>query len=79
MWSITAALREGTITPAGAFLAMVDQSAWCAPSADGVPCYASAVLGVAGSLPDVVAHSSALDVYGNVKSDLLAYQLAVAQ
>ena len=78
MWSITAALRAGTITPAGAFLAMVDQSAWCAPSADGVPCYASAVLGVAGSLPDVVAHSSALDVYGNVKSDLLAYQLAVA-
>ena len=78
MWSITAALRAGTIAPAGAFLAMVDQSAWCAPSADGVPCYASAVLGVAGSLPDVVAHSSALDVYGNVKSDLLAYQLAVA-
>ena len=78
MWSITAALRAGTIAPAGAFLAVVDQSAWCAPSADGVPCYANAVLGVAGNLPDFVAHSSALDVYGNVKSDLLAYQLAVA-
>ena len=78
MWSITSALRAGTIAPAGAFLAVVDQSAWCAPSADGVPCYANAVLGVAGNLPNLVAHSSALDVYGNVKSDLLAYQLAVA-
>jgi hypothetical protein len=78
MWSITSALRAGTIAPAGAFLAVVDQSAWCAPSADGVPCYANAVLGVAGTLPDFVAHSAALDVYGNVKSDLLAYQLAVA-
>jgi len=78
MWSITSALRAGTIAPAGAFLAVVDQSAWCAPSADGVPCYANAVLGVAGNLPDIVAHSAALDVYGNVKSDLLAYQLAVA-
>ena len=78
MWAITSALRAGTIAPAGAFLAVVDQSAWCAPSADGVPCYANAVLGVAGNLPDLVAHSSALDVYGNVKSDLLAYQLSVA-
>ena len=78
MWPITSALRAGTIAPAGAFLAVVDQSAWCAPSADGVPCYANAVLGVAGNLPDIVARSAALDVYGNVKSDLLAYQLAVA-
>ena len=78
MWAITSALRAGTIAPAGAFLAVVDQSAWCAPSADGVPCYANAVLGVAGNLPDIVAHSSALDVYGNVRSDLLAYQLSVA-
>ena len=78
MWSITSALRAGTIAPAGAFLAVVDQSAWCAPSADGVPCYANAVLGVAGSLPDLLSHSSALDVYGNVKTDLHAYQQAVA-
>ena len=78
MWSITAALRAGTVAPAGAFLAMVDQSAWCAPSADGTPCYASAVLGVAGTLPNFVAHSAALDVYGNVRSDLLAYQLSAA-
>ncbi len=77
MWPITSALRAGTVAPAGAFLAVVDQSAWCAPSADGVPCYADAVLGVAGTLPDV-ARSSALDVYGNVRSDLHAYQQAVA-
>ena len=78
MWPITSALRAGTVAPAGAFLAVVDQSAWCAPSADGVPCYADAVLGVAGTLPDVVSRSSALDVYGNVRSDLHAYQQAVA-
>ena len=78
MWPITSALRAGTVAPAGAFLAVVDQSAWCAPSADGVPCYADAVLGVAGTLPDVPFRSSALDVYGNVKSDLHDYQQAVA-
>ena len=78
MWPITSALRAGTVAPAGAFLAVVDQSEWCAPSADGVPCYANAVLGVAGTLPDVVSRSSALDVYGNVKSDLHGYQQAVA-
>jgi hypothetical protein len=78
MWPITAALRAGTVAPPGAFLAVVDQSAWCAPSADGVPCYANAVLGVAGGLPGVLAHSSALDVYGNVTSDLHDYQHAVA-
>ena len=77
MWAITSALRSGSVGPAAAFLAVVDQSAWCAPSADGVPCYANAVLGVAGTLPDVLAHSAALDVYGNVKSDLHAYQQAV--
>ena len=78
MWPITSALRAGTVAPAGAFLAVVDQSAWCAPSADGVPCYANAVLGVAGNLPGVPSRSSALDVYGNVKSDLHGYQQAVA-
>ena len=31
-----------------------------------------------GVLPDLVARSSALDVYGNVKSDLRSYQQAVA-
>jgi hypothetical protein len=77
MWSITAALRAGGVTPPGAFLAVVDQSAWCAPSADGVPCYVNSILGVAGSLPAVLTSSSALDVYGKVTSDLHSYQRAI--
>ncbi len=74
MWPITAALRAGNVVPAGAFLAVVDQSAWCAPSSDGTPCYASKVLGAAASLPEFVAHSAALDVFGNVKADLSSFQ-----
>jgi len=77
MWSITAALRAGGVNPPGAFLAVVDQSAWCAPSADGVPCYVNSILGVAGNLPDLLTSSSALDVYGKVRSDLTAYQQAI--
>ncbi len=70
MWVITAALRAGTVAPPAAFLAVVDQSAWCAPSPDGLPCYASSLLGVARSLPVSFPVSSALAVYGNVTSDL---------
>ncbi|HEX3333859.1 MAG TPA: hypothetical protein VHS57_05930 [Acidimicrobiales bacterium] len=77
MATIVAALRAGNVSPSAAFLALVDQSQWCAPSADGVPCYASAILGSAASLPGgVLSGESALDVYGNVKSDLHSYQLA---
>ena len=78
MWPITAALRAGNMSPGAAFLAVVDQSAWCAPSADGVPCYANSVLGLAGSIPASVPASSALDVYGNVQSALRSYQQAIA-
>jgi hypothetical protein len=78
MWPITAALRAGNISPGAAFLATVDQSAWCAPSADGLPCYASSVLGLAGSIPASVPASSALDVYGNVQSGLQSYQKSIA-
>jgi hypothetical protein len=78
MWSITAALRSGNVAPPGAFLALVDQSAWCAASADGEPCYVNAIVGVAGSIPAVLASSAALAVYGNVESDLRSYQVAVA-
>jgi hypothetical protein len=77
MWPITAALRAGNVSPGAAFLATVDQSAWCAPSADGLPCYASSVLGLAGSIPATVPASSALDVYGNVASGLQTYQKAI--
>ncbi len=76
MWVITAGLRAGNVTPAAAFLAVVDQSAWCAPS-NGVPCYLNQVLSAAGGLP-AAAPSSALDVYGNVTTDLKAYQQSIA-
>ena len=50
MWVITAALRAGNVTPQAAFLAVVDQSAWCAPSPTGVPCYVNAMEVTPGSL-----------------------------
>jgi hypothetical protein len=78
MWVIIAALRAGNVTPAAAFLAVVDQSSWCAPSANGPPCYVNSILGTAGSLPTSVPASSALNVYGNVKTDLQSYQQAIS-
>ncbi len=77
MWPITAALRSGNVAPAAAFLAVVDQSSWCAPSANGVPCYVNSVLGATGSLPALLVSSSALDVYGNVRLDLASYQQSI--
>lgn len=78
MWSITSALRAGNVAPPGVFLAAVDQSAWCAPSADGVPCYEGKVLGAAGDLAALLTNSPALSVFGNVRSDLHTYQQAIA-
>ena len=79
MWSITAALRAGNVAPAGVFLADVDKSQWCAPSADGTPCYASKIVGATGEFAAaLLGTSAALSVYTNVKSDLSAYQQAVA-
>ncbi len=74
MWVITAALRAGNVTPAPAFLAVVDQSSWCAPSPGGVPCYVNAMEVTPGSLVLDVPASSALDVYSNVNTDLKSYQ-----
>jgi hypothetical protein len=74
MWVITTALRSGTVAPPTAFLAVVDQSAWCAPTPDGLPCYASSLAGASTSLPAALPVSSALDVYGNVTTDLQSYQ-----
>jgi hypothetical protein len=77
MAPITAGLRVGNVTPSAAFLALVDQSQWCAPSADGVPCYANVVLGSASNLAaQVLSTRSTLDLYGNVNSDLHNWQLA---
>jgi hypothetical protein len=78
MWVITAALRAGNITPPAAFLAVVDQSSWCAPSPSGVPCYVNAMEVTPGSLALDVPTSSALDVYSNVNTDLQSYQQSIA-
>ena len=77
MWVITAALRAGNVTPASAFLAVVDQSAWCAVSPAGVPCYVNEVLSGADTLPASLPVSSALNVYGNVTTDLASYQKSI--
>jgi hypothetical protein len=74
MWVITAALRAGNVAPPGQFLVDVDGSAWCAPSATGQPCYETAIAASGGSIPGVSSASLALTVYGNVQSDLRAYQ-----
>lgn len=78
MATIAAGLRAGNVSPPPAFLAVVDQSQWCAPSADGTPCYTGMILGTTGTLAAAVLNaSSALNVYGNVRSDLRAYQLSL--
>ena len=78
MTTIAAGLRSGAVTPPTAFLAVVDQSQWCAPSADGTPCYSDMILGTTGSLATEVLNASpALEVYGNVRSDLRSYQLSL--
>jgi hypothetical protein len=78
MWVITAALRAGNVTPSSAFLAVVDQSSWCAPSPSGVPCYVNAMESTPGSLALDVPASSALNVYGNVTTDLQSYQQSIS-
>ena len=78
MTPVAAALLAGNVSPPPAFLAVVDQSQWCAPSADGTPCYADMIGGATGDLAKaVLSASSALDVYGNVRTDLHAYQQSV--
>ena len=77
MWVISAALRAGNVSPPAAFLAVVDQSAWCAPSPVGLPCYVNAIEVSPGSLALDVPSSSALDVYGNVNTDLQSYQKSI--
>jgi hypothetical protein len=78
MTPVAAALLAGNVSPPPAFLAVVDQSQWCAPGPDGTPCYADMIGGATGSLAKaVLSASSALNVYGNVRSDLHSYQEAV--
>ncbi len=78
MSPVVVALKAGDITPPGLFLAEVDKSAWCAPSADGVPCYASKILsgellglllsGGSGQLKDALAS------YAGAGDDLSVYE-----
>jgi hypothetical protein len=78
MTPVTAALKAGNVAPPGFFLYDVDQSAWCAPSADGLPCYAGEILaaeflgallgGHAGGLTD------ALVSFSEMNADLSAYK-----
>jgi hypothetical protein len=79
MTTIVAGLRAGNVSPPPAFLAVVDQSQWCAPSADGTPCYSNTILGTNGTLATaLLKQSPALALFGNVRSDLRSYQLAMA-
>ena len=78
MSPVTSALRAGDVAPSGFFLYDVDKSAWCAPSADGLPCYADKILaaellgallgGHAGALTDALAS------YSETSGDLGAYK-----
>jgi hypothetical protein len=78
MWPIVVALRDGNVSPPGAFLATVDQSQWCAPSADGQPCYLNAIVGAAGVVAQpAVDASSALSVFTDVKSELHNYEVSI--
>ncbi|HSZ37016.1 MAG TPA: hypothetical protein VK773_07990 [Acidimicrobiales bacterium] len=78
MTPVAAGLLAGNVSPPPAFLAVVDQSPWCAPSADGTPCYADMIGGTTGDLAKaVLSASSALNVYGNVRTDLHGYQDSV--
>ena len=45
MAPIVSSLKAGNVSPPEDFLLDVDQSQWCAPSAIGIPCYASEILG----------------------------------
>ena len=78
MWPIVTALREGNVSPPGGFLATVDQSQWCAPSADGQPCYLNAIVGTAGVVAQpAVDTASALSVFSDVKSELHNYEVSI--
>ena len=67
-------LAGRNVTPASAFLAVVDQSAWCAANPGRAALLRQLARGASTSLPASLPVSSALNVYGNVTSDLQSYQ-----
>jgi hypothetical protein len=80
MAPVVTALQVGTVSPPGIFLAAVDQSPWCAPSPDGVPCYASDIL--ASELLSALLSgrskglSTVLTSYADTGTDLVTYEKA---
>jgi len=78
MTPIVTALKGGAVFPPGLFLSDVDQSQWCAPSADGIPCYASEIM--AGELLEVLLSGGsgqlegALTSFADTGTDLRSYQ-----
>ena len=78
MAPIVTALRAGAVSPPGIFLSDVDQSPWCAPSADGIPCYATEILG--GELLESLFSGNsgqlkdALTSFSDTGTDLQSYQ-----
>jgi hypothetical protein len=82
MAPIETALKAGNISPPGVFLTVVDQSQWCAPSADGVPCYTGEIL--AGAFLEALGNSSpgqfkdTLALYSRTTADLSSYEEGIA-
>ena len=80
MAPVVTALEVGTVSPPGIFLAAVDQTPWCAPSPDGVPCYANDILAseLLGALFSgrSKALSAVLTSYADTGADLDTYEKA---
>jgi len=80
MAPIVTALMAGDVSVPGIFLFDVDQSPWCAPSADGIPCYATEVL--AGEIVQAILNGSSRELtgsltsYSNTGADLQSYEEA---
>jgi hypothetical protein len=80
MAPIVTALQAGDVTPPGIFLADVDQTPWCAPGVEGIPCYANEVL--AGELVGTLLNggsgplNDALTEYANTSTALSAFEQA---
>jgi len=78
MAPVVTALRAGNVAPPGLFLYDVDKTAWCAPSADGLPCYASQILAaellgaLLNGLPSGL--TDALTSYSETNADLSSYK-----
>lgn len=79
MAPIVEALKAGDVSTPGAFLLDVDRSQWCAPSPNGIPCYASQILSGDSTLADAqLAPGSgqledALTIFSTTTADIRAF------